>query len=68
MTFAFALTVVVLFSSILLLYQYWTGALAGDAAAGDVPDSETAPRDFATVARDDTPRRTHPIHQIDSAA
>lgn len=68
MTFAFALTVVVLFSSILLLYQYWTGALAGDAAIGGIPDDESAPRDFTPVARDDAPRRAQPVHQVDNAA
>lgn len=62
MTFAFALTAVVLFSSILLLYQYWTGSLAGEA-----PESD-APRDVTPRTLDEFPRRPQPMHPVDHAA
>ncbi len=57
MTFALAMTLVVLFSSIVLLHQYWSGALAEDVGDG------SAPLDLLPSTRDDRPAR-----QVDTAA
>ena len=56
---AVALTLVVLVSAALLLYQYWAGTLLGD-------DAEAAASDAAGITPDTLPVRHH-LH-IDNAA
>jgi hypothetical protein len=58
--FALAMTLVVLISSVVLLYQYWSGSLAGER------DGTVTPLDIADDARDG--RETRPVFRADNAA
>jgi len=48
--FAIAMSLVLLISAALLLYQFWTGALLGDDAAADDPPLRALPDEPARPA------------------